>query len=191
MNIPPLGKTNRISTKLENKIPKLGPNFRNEDKSDDKPRLTWSLEVFHDVEIDQEAPKWRRIFQRGIAMRRNICQGKFELWRLFLTDEGSLPVKKMNKNTTHRELRCDISIKSIMNFRNIRPYSKPNFASTIIEIFPSNEKREKLNLIQIFRQIEISNFYAPSIVEFREFAAFSRKSVIEVKSSDLTENVIV
>jgi len=79
--------------------------LRNEDNPDVEPRLTWSLELFHKVEVDQEAPKWRRIFQRGIAMRRNICQGKFELWRLFLTDEDSLPVKKMNKNTSYRELR--------------------------------------------------------------------------------------
>ena len=84
---------------------KFKSNFRNEDNSEAEPRLTWSLEKFHQVEIDEEAPKWRRIFQRGIAMRRNICKGKFELWRLFLTDEESLPVKKMTKNTTYRELR--------------------------------------------------------------------------------------
>ena len=46
-------------------------------------------------------------------MRRNICQGKFELWRLFLTDEDSLPVKKMTKNTSYRELRCDIVISDL------------------------------------------------------------------------------
>ena len=84
--------------------------FRNDDDDDEKtgengPRLSWSLEVFHDVEVDPDAPKWRRIFQRGIGMRRNICQGKFELWRLFLTDSESLPVKKMTVNTTFRELR--------------------------------------------------------------------------------------
>ena len=63
------------------------------------------MEPFHDVEVDPEAPKWRKVFQRGIQMRRNICQGKFELWRLYLTDKGSLPVKKMTKDTTFRELR--------------------------------------------------------------------------------------
>jgi len=68
-------------------------------------RISWSLEVFHDVQVDPDAPKWRRVFQRGIGMRRNICQGKFELWRLFLTDADSLPVKKMTKDTSFRELR--------------------------------------------------------------------------------------
>ena len=79
--------------------------FRNEDKEEDVTRVTWSLEPFHDVDVDEHGPKWRRVFQRGIQMRRNICQGKFELWRLYLTDSGSLPVKKMTKDTTFRELR--------------------------------------------------------------------------------------
>ena len=38
-------------------------------------------------------------------MRRNISNGRFELWRLFMTDADSLPVKKMSKSTSHRELR--------------------------------------------------------------------------------------
>ena len=79
--------------------------FRNDDTEEDVKRLTWTLELFHDVEVDPEGPKWRKVFQRGIQMRRNICQGKFELWRLYLTDKGSLPVKKMTKDTTFRELR--------------------------------------------------------------------------------------
>ena len=79
--------------------------FRNDEGEEDDRRLTWSLELFHDVEVDPDAPKWRKVFQRGIQMRRNICQGKFELWRLYLTDSESLPVKKMTKDTTFRELR--------------------------------------------------------------------------------------
>ena len=84
--------------------------FRNEDEETEgedtsKTRLSWNLEVFHDVQVDPNAPKWRRVFQRGIGMRRNICQGKFELWRLYLTDADSLPVKKMTKDTSFRELR--------------------------------------------------------------------------------------
>jgi len=84
--------------------------LKNEDEETEgedtsKTRLSWNLEVFHDVQVDPNAPKWRRVFQRGIGMRRNICQGKFELWRLYLTDADSLPVKKMTKDTSFRELR--------------------------------------------------------------------------------------
>ena len=68
-------------------------------------RLSWSLEVFHDVQVNSNSPKWGRVFQRGIEMRRNICRGKFELWRLFMTDAKCLPVKKMTKNTLEEELR--------------------------------------------------------------------------------------
>ena len=38
-------------------------------------------------------------------MRRNICSGKFELWRLYLSNQNHLPVKKMTKDTSFRELR--------------------------------------------------------------------------------------
>ncbi len=38
-------------------------------------------------------------------MRRNICLGRYELWRLFLTGEDHLPVKKLTSETTARELR--------------------------------------------------------------------------------------
>jgi len=80
--------------------------LKNDEEAEEIPKRTsWSLEVFHDVNVDSDAPKWRRIFQRGIGMRRNICHGKFELWRLFLTDGDSLPVKKMTKDTSFRELR--------------------------------------------------------------------------------------
>lgn len=68
-------------------------------------RLSWSCDPFHEVIIPKHAKFWRKIFLRGIQMRRNICQGRFELWRLFLTDNESCPVKKMSKTTTDRELR--------------------------------------------------------------------------------------
>ncbi len=34
------------------------------------PRLTYSLQKFHDVRIDRHAPHWRKIFLRGLGMRR-------------------------------------------------------------------------------------------------------------------------
>ena len=93
-----------------------------EEESEEEPKRTsYSLEVFHDVNVDPEAPKWRRIFQRGIGMRRNICQGKFELWRLFLTDVDSLPVKKMTKDTSFRELRY---VDFLMNATSNRNYDR-------------------------------------------------------------------
>ena len=38
-------------------------------------------------------------------MRRNVVEGRFEMWRLFMTDKDHLPVKKMTAETSHRELR--------------------------------------------------------------------------------------
>ena len=62
--------------------------FRNEDEETEedtsKTRLSWNLEVFHDVQVDPNAPKWRRVFQRGIGMRRNICQGTIHILRKHL-----------------------------------------------------------------------------------------------------------
>lgn len=51
-------------------------------------------------------------------MRRNICNGRFELWRLFLTDADSLPVKKMSFDTTFRELRSS---------HRRSPFNQPRF----------------------------------------------------------------
>ena len=68
-------------------------------------RLSWCGEKFHDVVIPNNATLWRKIYLRGIRMRKNICDGRFELWRLFLTDETHLPVKNMTSNTSFRELR--------------------------------------------------------------------------------------
>ena len=70
-----------------------------------KERLSWSGEKFHDVAFPSDATHWRKIYLRGLQMRRNICNGRFELWRLFLTDENHLPVKKMTASTSFRELR--------------------------------------------------------------------------------------
>ena len=38
-------------------------------------------------------------------MMKNIVAGKFEMWRLFMTDKENLPVKKMMHDTSDRELR--------------------------------------------------------------------------------------
>ena len=87
--------------------------FSNDDESEAEPKLAWNLEVLHNVMISQEASKWQRIFQRGISMRSNMCQGNFQLWRFFLTDAERVPLN-MNKNTTNRELRYkNIKYKSI------------------------------------------------------------------------------
>ena len=92
-----------MKTKLE--FDEIFLHFRKDDTNEDVNRLTFCQKIFHEVEVDMEAPKWRKMFQRGIAMRRNICQGKFELWRLYLSDNENLPVKKMSSETTKRELR--------------------------------------------------------------------------------------
>ena len=54
---------------------------------DGKERLTWSGEKFHDLEIPADANYWNRVFLRGMEMRRNVYRGKFELWRLYMTDK--------------------------------------------------------------------------------------------------------
>ena len=76
-----------------------------QDITKSKERLSWSGEKFHDVAFPSDATHWRKIYLRGLQMRRNICNGRFELWRLFLTDENHLPVKKMTASTSFRELR--------------------------------------------------------------------------------------
>lgn len=78
--------------------------LKREDADGDE-RLSWSGGKFHDVVIPEQATLWQKIFMKGIQMRRNICTGNYELWRLFMTDKESLPVKKMSKETTCRELR--------------------------------------------------------------------------------------
>ena len=68
-------------------------------------RRSWSGEELHGVNLPAEATHWQRVFQRGVAMRRNLTQGRFELWRMFMTGPDHLPVKNMDSNTTFRELR--------------------------------------------------------------------------------------
>ena len=53
---------------------------------DDGDRLTWSGELLHSNKISDEATKWMKIYQRGIQMKRNLAEGKFEVWRLFKID---------------------------------------------------------------------------------------------------------
>ena len=85
----------------KSKVRSLKNNIRDEKIN----RLSWCGEKFHDVVIPNNATLWRKVYLRGIRMRKNICDGRFELWRLFLTDETHLPVKNMTSNTSFRELR--------------------------------------------------------------------------------------
>jgi len=82
-------------------------NKNNDDEAgeEETPRMSWSGEKFHDVQTAEDSTFWHRVFLRGIEMRRNIVNGKFEMWRLFMTDPESLPVKRMSKDTSFRELR--------------------------------------------------------------------------------------
>ena len=93
--------TFKDSNDKRNEIVKCDKRISNESKE----RMSWSGEKFHDVKFPSDAAYWRKIYLRGLQMRRNICNGRFELWRLFLTDENHLPVKKMTSQTTFRELR--------------------------------------------------------------------------------------
>lgn len=76
--------------------------LRNPEEPDKK---TYCGELLHDIQIPEETTWWRKVFLRGVQMRRNICQGRFELWRLFLTSPEHVPVKHMTSDTTFRELR--------------------------------------------------------------------------------------
>ena len=64
--------------------------LKKEDDADTRQRMAWSGEKFHDLEMDEEATYWQKVFQRGIQMRRNIVDGRFEMWRLFMTDAENL-----------------------------------------------------------------------------------------------------
>jgi len=76
-----------------------------DENEDEAQRMSWSGKKLHDVKISDDSTFWHKVFLRGIEMRRNILSGKFEMWRLFMMDQESLPVKKMSKETTQRELR--------------------------------------------------------------------------------------
>jgi len=79
--------------------------LKTNDEDDNSQRLAWSGQKFHDLDMPEEATYWQKVFQRGIQMRRNIVEGRFEMFRLFMTDADSLPVKKMSWDTSFRELR--------------------------------------------------------------------------------------
>ena len=73
---------------------------------DDKDRVTWSGELLHSNRTSEEATRWQKVYQRGIQMRRNLAEGKCELWRLFMTDHrGNLPVRKMTQDTQQEDLK--------------------------------------------------------------------------------------
>ena len=69
-------------------------------------RLSWSGEKFHDISEDSGATVWQKVFQRGMKMRRNVVGGRYELWRLFMTDQSSQPVTRMSRETNVEDLRA-------------------------------------------------------------------------------------
>jgi len=75
------------------------------DDEDGIERVSWAGNPLHGVEPREDSTLWYKVFMRGLQMRRNVCSGNYEWWRLFMTDEENLPVKKMTKDTTFRELR--------------------------------------------------------------------------------------
>ena len=87
----------------------------NEDvNKDDEDRLAWSGELLHSNETSDEATRWQKIYQRGVQMRRNLTEGRYEMWRLFMTDQDNLPVKKMSKDTQPEDLEI---------LHNLSPYN--------------------------------------------------------------------
>ena len=68
-------------------------------KDDNKDCVAWSGELLHSNETSEEATRWQKIYQRGVQMRRNLTAGKCEMWRLFMTYENCLPVRKMTQDT--------------------------------------------------------------------------------------------
>ena len=81
---------------------------------DDENRLTWSGELLHNIETSEEATRWQKIYQRGIQMRKNLAQGKCEMWRLFMVNEDEdIPLRKMTQDTQEEDLE-------ILN--NLMPY---------------------------------------------------------------------
>ena len=69
-------------------------------------RQSWSGEEFHEISLPEEATVWQKVFQRGMRMRRNVVGGRYELWRLFMTDQESLPVARMMADTSQEKLRA-------------------------------------------------------------------------------------
>ena len=68
--------------------------------SNDEDRLTWTGELLHNNKpTNEEDTKWKIIYQRGVQMRRNIVEGRYELWRLF----NDMPVKKLSHETQFKD----------------------------------------------------------------------------------------
>ena len=85
---------------------KFGALKKEEVNVEDVERLSWSGEKFHDLTEESEATVWQKVFQRGMRMRRNVVEGRFELWRLFMTGQSSLPVMRMSRDTSEEEVRA-------------------------------------------------------------------------------------
>jgi len=54
--------------------------LKTNDEDDNSQRLAWSGQKFHDLDMPEEATYWQKVFQRGIQMRRNIVEGRFEMY---------------------------------------------------------------------------------------------------------------
>ena len=69
-------------------------------------RVAWSGELLHSNKTSEEATRWQKIYQRGIQMRKNLAEGKCEMWRLFMVyeDEDNIPVRKMTQDTQQEDL---------------------------------------------------------------------------------------
>lgn len=70
---------------------------------DDEDRVTWSGELLHSNETSDAATRWQKVYQRGVQMRRNLAEGKCEMWRLFKIDEDNSTVRKMTQNTQQKD----------------------------------------------------------------------------------------
>ena len=88
----------------------------------DEYRLAWSGELLHSNETSNEATRWQKIYQRGVQMRRNLTEGRYEMWRLFMTDQDNLPVKKMTKDTRPEDLEI---------LHNLSPYNDQSRRVTV------------------------------------------------------------
>ena len=96
------------------RLDKLRSLSNEEVNKDDEGRLAWSGELLHGNEISDEATKWQKTYQRGVQMRRNLVEGRYEMWRLFMTDKDNLPVKKMTLDTQPEDLEI---------LHNLSPYN--------------------------------------------------------------------
>ena len=82
-------------------------------KDDEDETLAFTGEKLHSIVFRDEATRWQRVYQRGVQMRRNMREGRFALWRLFMTDRDHAPVVNMSHDTDLDQLRTqhDLSCK--------------------------------------------------------------------------------